>query len=325
MLTGLFRQKHITGLVLWLILALGLWRPGFRPSISIDGKNLMPLMEGLSHFFNNYPEFQIPVTLTILLATALLLNYWVDVNGLLEEKSWLPALGYLLTMSSASCQISPHPLVFANFFLALALIRLTQSYRKEEGIAVVFDTGFLVALSTLFYFPAWLLFPIIWVGLIVLRPFVWREWTSSLIGLLTPFAFTFTWYYWNDNMGSLIFEKIFFPTQDFVFDLASQKPEFIRIMAALLIIVFLSYLKVLAKNWPVNTILAKNLIVVLSWMSLLGATAFILAPVFRFEYLGLAAIPASIFIANYFNEIKMWWWADLLLLIWVVFALQATA
>lgn len=324
MLTGIFRQKYAPGLILCLMLILAIWQPGFRPGSLVEGKNLMPLMEWMCVFLNNFPALQIPFSAALVFSTGLLLNFWCDRNGILDEKSWLPTLSYLLLMSSAACQLGPHPAIFANFFLVLALNRITQSYRKEEGIAILFDSGFLLSLSTLFYFPAWLLFPIIWVGLIVLRPFVWREWTSSLLGFLTPFALVFAYYYWLDQLGVLIFEKIFFPTQDLVIDLSNQKPEFLELSGFLLIILLLSYLKVLSASWPVNTILAKNLVVVLSWMSLLGLTSFILAPVFRFEYFGLAAIPVSIYVANYFSQIKLWWWADLLLVAWIVLVFQNT-
>lgn len=322
MLTGIFRQKFAPGLVLCLILVIALWQPGFRVSNPIDGKNLMPLMEWMGLLMNRFPLFQIPVTSLFLVATALLLNFWCDRYGVLYEKSWLPMLIYLLLMSSAACQLSPHPIIFSNFFLMVALIRISQSYRKDEGIAILFDSGFLMSIGTLFYFPSWLMFPVVWVSLIVLRPYVWREWVSSLLGFLTPFVLISAGYFWFDQLGVLIYEKIFFPTQDLVFEFNSQKPEFLQLSGLLILILLLSYLKVLASGWPVNTILAKNLVVVLSWMSLLGLTSFILSPIFRFEYFGLAAIPASIYVANYFSRIKSWWWSDLLLITWLVLAFE---
>jgi len=324
MLIGIFRQKFAPGFVLCLILALAIWQPGIRHGSFIETQNLMPLMEWLCLLLNDYPQLQIPVSVTTLIATSLLLNLWCDQNNLLEEKSWLPMLSYTLLMSSSNCQIAPHPILFANFFLTLAVIRITQSYRKEEGISILFDCGFLIALSALFYFPAWILFPVVWVGLIVLRPFIWREWFSSLMGFMVPFILVLVYYFWFDQLGILIYEKFFFPTQDLVIDLASEKPEFIRISVFLMVILLLSYLKVLASSWPVNTILAKNMVVILSWMSLLGILSFILAPVFRFEYFSLAAIPVCIYVSNYFSQIKLWWWADLLLISWLVFSFQNT-
>lgn len=324
MLIGIFRQKYLSGLVLCLLLALAIWRPGLREGFQITGKNLMPLMEGLILLLNKLPYLQIPVAFAVVISTGLLLNFWCDRYGILTEKSWLPLLIYTLLMSSALCQINPHPSIFANFFLILALIRITQSYRKDEGIAVLFDSGFLMALSTLVYFPSWLIFPITWVGLIVLRPFVWREWTASLLGFLTPFALVFTIYFWFDQVGTLLYEKIFFPTQDFVLDLSSEKAEFLKLSILIIILLILSYLKVLLSGWPVNTILTKNLVVVLSWMSLLGLTSFILSPVFRFEYFGLAGIPFSIYVSNYFSQIKHWWWGDILLILWLALVFMNT-
>jgi hypothetical protein len=36
---------------------------------------------------------------------------------------------------------------------------------------------------------------VVWAGLILLRPFLWREWVFTFIGFLLPYVFLFSWFY----------------------------------------------------------------------------------------------------------------------------------
>lgn len=51
--------------------------------------------------------------------------------------------------------------------------------------------------------------PLMWISLIIFRPFNWREWVAVIIGFLTIFFFLAVYYFWNDSLDQ--FYQIWLP------------------------------------------------------------------------------------------------------------------
>ena len=72
------------------------------------------------------------------------------------------------------------------------------------------------------------------------------------------------------------------------------------------------------KGWPVNTILSRNFLVVLFWLMGLSVLSYSMAPVFNITYLTTAAIPLSVFIANYFIMTKYKRIAEVIFMLFII-------
>ena len=171
----------------------------------------MPLYEILAKPLNNFHYLATLIAFILIVCEAFLLNYIVNENEILTKPSFLPALFYIVFMSNDSTLLMLHPLLFANFFLLLAINKIISSYRKDNAFSNAFDAGILLSLSTLFYFPCIVFLPILGIGFILFRPFNWREWIISFIGILLPYSFVFTYYFWNNLLGDWLNIKLFFP------------------------------------------------------------------------------------------------------------------
>src|SRR5690606_10056543 len=97
----------------------------------------------------------------------------------------------------------------SNFLLIWMIDKLLLIYRRPEIKSVMFDLGLLVATGTLFYFPFITLFLLLWINLILLRPFNWREWTAGIVGFLTIYFILFIMYFWLDKLP--LFKNIWLP------------------------------------------------------------------------------------------------------------------
>ena len=317
MVVALFKRNPTSSILIVPLFALGFWLSGFIHPIQVVNKNTMPLFDWVFRATVASPLLQNSLALLLLLAEAFFLNHICEKYNIVSKKTNFPALVYVLLMSTCSLFISMHPLLFANLFLLLSIDRILNSYHKDEAFAHVFDAGFYIGIASLFYFPAIVTFPMVWVGLIVIRTFVWREWIISFLGLLLPYVFIVTYYFWFDKLEFFLLDKIFYPSSDVKYSISAEPGSFLFLCTVLVSVIALSFLK-LTQGLPVNTILSRNTLVVFIWMIALSLLAFLMAPVLNLLYFSFVAIPVSIYIAHYFLTMKRTWIAELLFTCWVV-------
>jgi hypothetical protein len=314
MIASQIKNRQPIGLLMAIAILLGAWIwAGLQITIP-PVKYSMPLFELVVSGLKFQPLILMSINVLLILITALTWNNTLNANELLPAKTWYPAFFYMLFMSSSPLQTQINPIIFSNAMLALIVYRIMDNYRKDEAFAAMFDSGFYTGIGMLFYFPVIILFPLIWVALIVMRPFIWREWIIALLGLSIPLLFTFTYYFWYDSLNVLVYDKIFYPTQDFVFLLSEQRTSFLLVGLWWLVCGVLSILHVMLKGWTVNTIVSRNFLVFNGWFLALSLISFLMVPVTSFQYFSLVALPLSIYLSNYFIQMKRQWIADLLIL-----------
>jgi hypothetical protein len=210
MLTGLFRPNQPGVLLLALpFIAILLWLPGllhYREPI-VTGKS-MPLYEAVVFLLAGVPYLPTIVGVVLVILQALLLNGIINKNELLPVRTNLPALFYVLLMSSYIELQTMHPVLWSNLFLLFALDRIGTVYLQKTVFSQAFDTGALIAIASFFYFPAVVFFLFLWISLLIIRPFIWREYLISMIGLVLPYVFLFTWYFITGGLMEFIEVKI---------------------------------------------------------------------------------------------------------------------
>jgi hypothetical protein len=301
MFISTFKNNQPLSIILLSIMMIVLWIPAFQNTSPIPYNNTMPLYEFYARGANNLPYIHNIIALVLVVSESILLNYILNKFEIMAKKTAMPAIFYCLLMSCCKPLTHFYPLLFTNFFILLALFKIGLSYRIDEAFSSIFDASFYIAIASLFYFPSIIIYPLIWVTLIVIRPFIWREWLISLLGLLLPYVFVVVYYFWTDKVNFLLYDKIFFPSSDSLLTLSNQRDTFLAVASFLLLLLILSVVHLL-KGWPVNTILSRNFLVVLLWLLGLSILSYSMAPVFNITYLAIAAIPLAVFIANFFSH-----------------------
>lgn len=145
-----------------------------------------------------------PVVLSIIagliinLTGAFLINLLYNEHSYSERANYFPALIYFLLASLQTSWIYLNPVLIGNIFVLLALRRMLRMYRVQEITSMIYDAGVFLALGALFFPLLVLVFPLLWLSLIQLRTFNFREWIVPLVGLLTPTVFTVVGFWWFD-------------------------------------------------------------------------------------------------------------------------------
>ncbi|MFN6038461.1 MAG: DUF6427 family protein, partial [Bacteroidota bacterium] len=167
--------------------------------------------------------------------------------------------------------------VLANLLIITGIQRISDSYRMETAKGNLFDAGFLFSLSILIYPPAITLLPLIFISISILRPFIWREWTIAVIGIITPPLFIISIIY-------LVFDFSFLKKISLLepFNFHSWKPIFTSqyfLSASILFFIFLIVFRRLrAGAYSRKIRQQKNFNILTFWVILGASSIFMDAP-----------------------------------------------
>jgi len=316
MIIGFFKNNPAISIIMVPLAAVILWSFSFVQPFPFRFEHPMPLFELITYWMRAFPLALKIMAIAFILGEAALLNYMVNSHEVLAKSSYLPAFIYIVLMSCSPSFLAFHPLVPANLFLLLALNSLFAMYRKERAFGNAFDSGFLIAIATLFYFPAIIFFLVIWIGFILLRPFIWREWIIALIGFIVPLLFTTVYYFWFDRLEFLWYDKIVVPIANRTYNFKFSFPYYLMFYTSVgfLILTLAKLSAVIATK----SIKARAVLVILLWVLIFGVITFIVAPEISGKYFAFAIIPLSVFGANYFLTVKRNWWGELVFLILII-------
>lgn len=317
MIVRFFKSNSPSAFLLLPILALAIWIFGFFPVQQFPLVHTMPLYTLVATPLASIPWLGTVIAFLLCVGEGFLLVYITNENEVYSKKTNLSALFYVIFMSNNRAMLQLHPLLFANLFVLFAMSRILSSYRKDIALSEFFDTGLLISIASLFYFPCVAFLPVIAISLIIFRPFNWREWVVALIGVLVPYLFVFTWYFWFDGLSILIFEKIlpiaFFKKPNF--DL-SQTFYFLMTMGW--IIVIFSFGKLFSGFGGGGPQKTKKAMLFTLWLFVFSIASVFLAPAIGTVYFSLLAIPAAIICSNYFLKQKKELWGEILFILLLI-------
>ena len=269
-----------------------------------------------------YPH--IDTSLNIILAgvvvfvQALLLNRIVNNHNLLNKQTYLPALFFVIVCSVLTPFLTLSMPLLCNFLLLYVFNKLILSYKKSDAISVYFDLGLVVGIATILYFPMIGLLLFTWCCLIILRPFYWREWISSLIAFLLVMFFLAVYYFYNDKLTNFldIWQPFQTPLNLFINIKYSQYLVLLPIVATL----FLGLLS-LQENFYKSFVMVRKGFLVLFLLSIVILFSFYLSPDFAIIHFILLAVPVCVLMAYYFLYAKRKWIYETLFFTIIVFIL----
>lgn len=297
-----FKSNNASALLFLPLIAIVIWVFGFIHPIVLPVENTMPLYELIAGPFINIPRLSCLIGLLLVIGEAFLLNFIVNENEVLSKQNYLPALFYIVFMSNNNAMLTLHPLLFGNLFLLFAIQKLLSSYRKDKAFSQAFDGGLLISVATLFYFPFIVFVPLLVIGLIILRPFNWREWLISFIGTSIPYMFVITFYFFYDKLDYFFYDKMFYQFMKEKPDLELSK-SFYFMMGISWLVILISIGKIFL-GVGIGSQRTKKSIIFLVWFFFLGALSVVIAPEISTRYFSVLAIPAAVFCSNYFLNIK---------------------
>jgi len=307
MLIRIFRSTGFFPPVLLAILTGLMWAVSLSSTYSIIPPNGMPFYDAVCGLLNLLPVWAGAVLGGILhLSQAIHLNLVLNKHEVHFKRSWLPALVYVVLAGLIPPFLWIHPALFAASFLIFALDLIFEFYKNRQALSIIFHTGFLLGLASLFYLPAVVLFAFFFFSLIILRPFSWREWVVGFMGITIPFYLAFTVYFLLDRLP-ILYEDIFVTgiRRQIELGLLFVK-EYVPSISWVLILLLLS-LNRMRSNYMRNatkTRLIQQLLFLLIPMLLFAALVSKDDLPYRFQPL---ALPITVYVSYYFLAGKKMW------------------
>lgn len=321
MLIQLFRKSYLFQYILLLLLAFVFWFGAFlHPSIiPVDATPfltpgyslLLRLLQG-NHFL------QILIAFILVFSGALLFNYSLTKFDLVPKNTLVPAMVYVVLMSYSPSLLGLHPVVIPTFLTVLILFYLFQVYTEEGAFAQIFNIGLLIGISSLFYFPSIFLIVFIWLTFIVYRLYSWREWVIPLTGIVTPYLFLFTYYFMIDGLKPPYLAYLTYFSKLTIFKFSFDFSVMNYVITTLLALLFIWSAFMLLGDIQEKIISLRKRYWAVFWLLNAAILTYIISDNFFKWHQEFILIPASVFIAYAFSQLKSLKWAEIF---WIVFVL----
>ncbi len=174
------------------------------------------------HFFQNNTEY---IPQTTLFLNLICFYSWLKINWLYQVISHLLLLGLAFYVKEifAKHQLAHHSnflsslilIALFNFFypfqyqflgivnlflLAIAFDFILKSGDDDQVDNSIFTASFILSLASFISYSNLLIFPIIWFSFFIFQNYNWRYLPMSIVGLIIPYLFLFTWLFWFDKL-----------------------------------------------------------------------------------------------------------------------------
>jgi len=311
MLLQLFKSKNPLLLGLTVLVTLSLWIKTFlNSSITNLLEFEMPLF-GIFYQFINFYQLKLIIAVLFLLFQVLFLIRFNNKYKVLHENYFLQALIFSLIVNSITSLQNLFPIYIANLLFMYSFDKIVKSINAENAIPHYFEASFYISLASLFYFNIIFYFIIIWIGLIIIRPIIWREWFVSIIGLVLPYFFIVTYYFIFDDSNFKLFTKVMNCVK---FGFTQSNFTFISVVI-ISFSSFISLLQLLKKSSL--SISNRKIKILFTWIIVISFLLFLFTNNESLQLIFVFAFAATFFITNYLVEIKRQWIGNIILLVFI--------
>jgi hypothetical protein len=311
-----FNSNSIGVLVLLALIPILYWIPDFFKEVPLHDQAFTGTVPALwiASFNAHYRVLSMLIALLIILANAFLLIQLNTIHIFIPVRTQLPALFYIVLTAGFNPAHQLTPALVVSLLVIIVLFRLFVTY-KSDGPSVNFlDTGFLIAIASMIYFPAILLFVFLIVALVMLRPLDWREWVYIFLGLMLPYLFVVSGYY---VAGVPVRE--FFPGFGEMFQHHRQTYSIMQLTGWLFLVgmvVYSSYFMASAiDNMKIH---GRKIFMLFLWLFLFSVCIYLVIPGVGMDMVSIAAIPLSYLFSHYFCNCTRNWINEGILSIFLV-------
>jgi len=302
MIVKLFRSKYFGQYIALLFFTILLRIDAIlAPGLFADNRAGL-LLEPFAGLMNNFGTTTAIVFTILVLIQAYFLNQILENNRLTPLNQLLPAILYILMMSSGVVLLLPNSLVIVNLIMILLLNTIFSMYGDQSPKSRAFDAGLMVGLASLFYFPAIWFLAFIWFCLLIFQNFSLRNFIITIIGVAIPIIFAGFYFFWTDQF----FPKFsIFLTGFSAFKPAEFKMDvYVWVIWSLFALLFFAGFSEVSRRVMANAIEVRRKFRVLVFFFL---TAMLTAPFAGADlkfHLMLALIPLAALLSAYLSQTK---------------------
>jgi hypothetical protein len=281
----------------WLVSLSNPESQGFGTSI-----NPMPLSELLVTAMGSSVLIPQLISLAMVLIIASLLVSFNTGSFFINERTFLPAIVFAILSSLFPYWMVFNPVLPATALLIFAIMRIADTYRQPGISYNFFDAALLISVGSLFYANLIWFGLILFIGILLLRSFNITEAGVAIIGLVTPYALLYGFYYVSGrDLGNLtiqISNSLFLDSSDYDW---SRMQIVTAIFVSLTLIIALLHLVSVLKSKKVRS---RKIFALLLWILIISFTGYIIIPSASVELFPLLLIPVSYVLPHYYLSVK---------------------
>ncbi len=229
---------------------------------------------------------------------------------LIPDRSYLPAFMFIFLNALYLPLQGFNPVMGGLIFFILAMMKVFRSYHEKRLYTGMLTAGIYLGLASLFYAKFILFLPVLWIGLIILRTFQWREWVFSFIGLALPYVFIFSHdYLAGQSLQGRYYDiltnfrpELFFPDWGLAYNILFGILAFAILAASYFMLQSIQGFKIYIRKYYRF----------LFWLFLFTAALFGFFYKSSIELMPVAAIPVSFLLSFYFVKLRNKLWGELL-------------
>lgn len=269
-----------------------LFEPAINNLIGVEiGKNLSP-------------QLNVIVTLVLTLLQAFQLNKIVNHHNIMGKPNFLTALLFMTLVSLFLPFLVLSPTLICNFLTIWMLSKLFAIYKQVDVKGIMFDLGLIIAFGSLVYFPFISMLVLLWIALLIFRPFYWREWVTPLLGVITVYFLLGVVYYWLRRLDDffLIFAPFAYP---FPTGLDVDYHDFLVLIP--LVATLILFLGILRTQYFKSFVSVRKSFQLLFYMLLVIFVSFYMNDSININHFLLCVPPLSIYLAYYFTHAQNKW------------------
>ncbi len=287
-----------------------------EPKTLVDGTPNMPLYQLIDYILlkiNSSIGEHILISFFIIIQSFLISNIAARYK-LLTTRTFLPAFIYIMVIASISSSEIALQIIFAGFFVFFGVDKLFSSEKKELIFSHLFDAALLISIASLFYFRVIAFFLLIWLSLVIMRPFKWREWVIPIIGLIVPYIFVI-WGYFHFSHISVFLNTLAYNFRGTDFQILTPISYLYVMQFAVLFLFTLLGIYRILKMYNRLSINSRMFYTILFWMFAVCGLVFSLCGFKCVEIFYFASISVTFLLSNYFLTLKRNWQAELFFII----------
>jgi len=302
MLISIFKsnQKLVNGIV--LLLTMVLWLPAFFIELEIELPRLIT---------TELKWVDISMAILLIVGQSVYLNIIVNEYKLLKENSYLTSLMLMIFNSGNLFLLNLNQVIIANSFILIAFHQLLRMYKLKNNYVILFNAAFLTGIASLIYLPCIIYFVLIWITLSYTTTPKWRDFIISLLGLSIPliYYFTYKFVFGSLNEFKISNNELAIFKVDWV-DLSLFQQVFFALIITIFLPAFMGFLSSLNKS----VVRVRKMLIVVILMFIIGLATLIVNGVDYLATFLMVSIPLAIISANFFQNIKRRWLAELICL-----------
>jgi len=314
--------KRYNPLVILLIPVIGilLWHKAiFSPATFIQNTNSHNMLL-FDLIFKSSGFIQAPVVVVILSFIFILIQTYLVVQidldfFIIDKRSFLSGIIFI-TLSSGFIQNSNIlPVLLGEIFLIWSFFKLFKCYKIKNSLAVLFDSAFILSVGSLFYYNLTFYFAAILIGILILRPFYWREAAAALIGFVTPFFLYLSFSFLFSKNFAGVFQSL---KANLLIPVKYLTPS----ISHYILFAFVALLILLSNIGILNHYMSKNISVrkyftIFLWIFIVSIILFFILPSASYELFYIVCFPLSYLFTNHFMHIKSGFWSEMLFLLFL--------